>query len=331
VPLRKTVRYDSIDEVLGNREFRFFGDGFRRARHDIRDASVTFGGDGSGCIAGRASVSYPADWSRKGAVDQRPHLSTIDVLIIGMRLAEIFLARRAPASAGADEPAVLRSVRIKAGNRPVEDELTGFDVTARIAPAIPSAGAERVTSIVDCQVATLRVQCEVSHPAGPAAAPAGEAGVPLPIPPAPFGAPLKARRHELMEIDADLGQLTARAAVRTTLDPGEPAPGGRLDGHPQTASPVDCFVIGLQLGQLLLYQLDELTRADSNTLWMRDTLLTMDPSRAALPAVAPALMRLDEPRLLRKSDAEVWRAAKVAGEFQGVSLRCSVAHRLPAR
>ncbi len=329
----RTVRYESIDEVLGAREHRFFGDGFRRADHRLSDLSMTFAEDGSCHLAARASVTYPADWSRKGTVDQRPHLSTVDVLIIGVRLSEILLTG---IRLNADQRglAVLRSVRIKAGRKPVEDDLADFASTARIPPQAPPDVSGRVVSTIGCTVGTLRILCEVTHPASRAGPPDGAArrapGEPSPIPGTQqFGRYYKGRRHLLEDIEADLDRQSARATVRTLRDTGVSPPRGTLDGCLYTAaSPVDCFVVGLQLGQLLLYQLDEITRADSNTLWMRDTALEMNPRRPALPAAAPALARLDQPRLLKNGKGETWRTAHIFGEFHGISLRCSVAHRL---
>jgi len=310
----------SIDDYLGPRAQRFFGEGFKRAEHRISEIRVV-----DGAVSANVTVGYPADWSRKGDRDQRPHLSTVDVLVLGAWLAEIQLAQVSGLTPAQRADAVLIRADIKAGTTPVEDELSGFLVTAGSPVVTPSSGG-LVRSVFECVVGTLTLRCEIEHEPGVPNAEPAEFGTPEELlgegGPRLFAEGHTSRRQFVEDVVADVAGVTADAAVRI-----ETLGGTALSASALT---VDTFVVGLQLGQLLLYELDSVSRARSNTLWMRRTVL--DCARPAEPRAprGPVTFRLENTKLLENSKGQVWRAADIVGEFQGVRLRCSVAHRLPS-
>lgn len=325
----------SIDDLLGPRENRFFGEGYKRAKHQLRQISVTAGPGQASQTSARVSVSYPRDWSRKADQDQRPHLSTVDVLVIGAQLSEIHLAHTLGLNEEQQARAVLQRARVKAGTSPVEDDLADFPAVARVVSSVPfdAAGTWFVSS-VDCVVGTLRVRCEIRHEAGVPHEAAALFNSPYDVlgDPRPrlFGEGFTSRRQFVEDVGVDPRTCTATAAVRVTAQEDDPLPAAGLDGaYHACASPVDAFVVGLQLGQVLLYALDGVPRARSNTLWMRETLLEPDPARGPLPPAVAATARLERLRLLENSKSETWRSADIVGDFHGVRMRCSVAHRLP--
>ncbi|MEV5387740.1 AvrD family protein [Streptomyces sp. NPDC052721] len=325
----------SVDDVLGPRERRFFGEGFKRAEHRVWHVSVAPGPDQTARADARVSVRYPPDWSRKGDADQRPHLSTVDVLVIGAQLSEVHLAHVLGLSPDQRARAVLQRVRIKAGTSPVEEDLADFAATAQLVATGPSGQAAGLfVSTVECVVGTLRMRCEIRHEAGvPNQAPGSYASLrDLLGDPRPrlFGEGFTARRQFVEDVVVDPRTREAAAAVRVTTRQDVPSPAAGLEGaHHDRASAIDAFVIGLQLGQVLLYALDDVPRARSNTLWMRETVLQLDPLRAPLPATSTVTTRLERCKRLETSKGEVWRSADIVGEFLGVRLCCSVAHLLP--
>lgn len=132
-----------ISDYLGAPERRFFGEGYKRSRHRLTDFHVPEP-DGAVAevprLAATAQVEYPSDWSRKGDTDQRPHLSTVDVLLLGAQLTEALLTSHLGLTEWELATVWLARVRIKAGNRPVEDDLAGFPVSAQTAGRLSSPG-----------------------------------------------------------------------------------------------------------------------------------------------------------------------------------------------
>ncbi|MET9862625.1 AvrD family protein [Streptomyces smyrnaeus] len=134
----------------------------------------------------------------------------------------------------------------------------------------------------------------------------------------------------------DLARLRADAEVTSWREPGAPADCAGIDGSRRPVpSLIDCFVTNLQLAQVLMYELDGVARSESNTLWMLRTVLDAAPEPSAPSACTtaarsfPVHTRVTGKHLLPLRGG-TWRNVEIAGEFAGVSLRCSLAHELPA-
>ncbi|MFI9503729.1 AvrD family protein [Nocardia sp. NPDC052566] len=311
--------FDTIDDYLGPREHRFFGEGFKRAAHRITDVRIHPAGDGTGIVTSTVGVEYPADWSRKGDHDQRAHLSTVDVLVLAARLIETYLTRVRGLTRGQLATAVLEQVSVRAGAAPVEDDLRGFPASARISSAAAAADGS-VTTVAECAIGTLTLRCRVRHEAGTGVARSPHWFEELREPgPYLFAEDYTARKQFLEAVTVHRVHGQALATVRIH------AP---RTGLPASALVVDTFVVGLQLGQLLLYELDGLSRADSDTLWMRRTIVECGEHQLSRVPAAPAVARLENSKLIEKSGNQVWRIADIVCEFQQIEMRCSVAHRI---
>lgn len=307
-----TAHLSSIDEELGPRETRFFGEGFKRVAHALRKIAVD---PGSGRIEAEAGLRLPADWSRKGTRAQPPHLSTIDVMLFSAQLAGLYLAHTR--GLGAQEPFAVRRAVLRAGTTPLEERLDRFAVAAIHRGDEPGARRSRF----DCRVGTLAAQLTVEHggasvPARLASGYSGPERLPGPWNTAPYGADHRRRTQRLINVDVDRARRTAEADLLLR--------GGRSPAAGATM--IDLFVSALQLGQVLLYRLDGFDRAASETLWMRRTVI----ERRGAPSPGRLRVALEHPRLLDTA-AGAWRSADITTAYDGLELRCSVAHRLPTR
>jgi hypothetical protein len=326
------LRLDSVDDYLGTAASRFFGAGYRRVKYTMQDVAVNGCADDHRCLRSHVAVVYPADWSRKkAAIDLRPHLSTLDVLILAVRLAELHLNLDLAMSRQQRRTAWLRRVDIKAGATPYEDGLDALRVHAvhRGTADRPDTRLGQVSTF-DCEVGNMTVRCEIEHE--PRTAPG--AGPPLAdlvdtLPGRLYGDGYQTRTQALKDIDVDIPNL--RASATASVYCGQSID-GREDGleahyHP-SVSMIDSFVMALQLGQILLYELDQFPRADSETLWMRNTTIVCD--RPDRPAGSPFALTtaLVEPRGVEARGA-MWRTATIVGESPGLRTRCAVVHRLP--
>jgi hypothetical protein len=327
----------SIDDYLGPAEGRFFGHGYRRVHYDLADG-VTVDGGG---VHARVGVSYPADWSRKaGAADRVPHLSTLDALILGARFAETALHTAYGLDAAQTRRAWLRRVDIRAGNTPYERGLDAVAVAARVAgtePAPCSLCGHRST--VDVRVGNMTLRCEIEHEAVHGRPPAQRDGGGDGSGARLYGDGFRDRSAEIADLAIAGVESRARAAVtlasyaaaRGACGPGRMArPADGLEAHYQPSlSMIESFVVSLQLGQVLLYELDGVARADSNTLWMRHTTIeATTPFRPAVAPVAATVSLQDSRRLTARGGT--WRTATIVGHSPGLRTRCAVAHELPA-
>ncbi len=329
---RDMLFLESIDDYLGPSEGRFFARGYQRAEYRVTRLACSAATD-SPQVRARLDVRYPADWSSKNGVDQRPHLSTVDALVLAVQLAELHLAVGNGLTAAERSAAVLRRAVLRAGGAPQED-LLDIPLSAQLARHEPSGSGE--LSVYRCAVGQLSVQCEIEHPGG-----TGEVGTHLdgtglettlgPATDRFYGSGFARRRHHVRAVQVDMASLTARAAVHFDTEPGT-AVAGMGGARQPSVELVDAFVVCLQLAQVLMYELDSLSRAESNTLWMMQTVLTAPDSVVPLPQHAdralPATVELHNPRRLPLRGG-MWRTVEIRGQLAGVALRSTFAHELP--
>lgn len=284
-----------------------------------------------GTLAAAVGLRYPADWSRKAARGGlRPHLSTIDAILLAVQLGELYLTHAHGLDDEARRRLWVRRLRIRAGTSP-DEELA--EVTTRTRPAPVGAAGDESVAVLDSRIGGMRVRCEiVGVPAvPPRAGRAADYGDPAallgPAADRYYGSGFARRGQRLDDLAVHTDDRVATATVTPT---GGDAGRAGIEGAYQPApTVVDCFATALQLAQILLYETDSMRRGDSNTLWMRNTELTVAAPPGALPDRLPLHTSLTGLDLLTMNGA-LWRAAQINGQLGAITLRCAVAHALPA-
>ena len=317
---------ETVDDHLGPGANRFFSAGYRRVGYTFGPVVADVRSEHDARVTTHVGLTYPADWSTKLAgTDLRPHLSTIDAILLGVQLAELCVVRTFRLDAEAHRALWIRRVRIRAGQRPEED-LSELPLEGRLA-GTGTGTVLPVVSLVDCRVGAMRVRCEIEHAGGPAH-PGHDLlpSVDTVLGPAKnryYGTGFTRGAHRIDDLELD--GLTATARVDLT---NAEATQGAEAAYGPAPTMVDAFATGLQLAQILLYELDGLHRRDSNTLWMRTTTLTADsPHRTFRPGL-PLHTRLANTRLVEMNDG-TWRTADIHTELSGVAFTCAVTHALP--
>lgn len=324
------LRLETVDAYLGPAAARFFGSGYRRVRYRL--GAVTFDSS-TARIAARAGVGYPVDWSRKDA-PTAPHLSTIDALVLAVRLAEIHLGHTFQLDRDQRRRMWLKRIDIRAGGAPTEDGLDAIDVSGTLKHTAAGLVCER-QSVFDARIASMSVRCVIEHDVGAVPAlPAADGVFPLAADAEaadeirPYGTGFMTRHPQLTDVSVDPDLTQAQATVSVTDAGGTTAVTQGLEAaYWPSVTIVDVFVVALQLGQILLYELDGVPRAGSETLWMRQTAVECDWPRRSDP-VFPVATSLAGARVLERGQ-ERWRAADIVGEGGGIRIRCAVAHRIP--
>ncbi|WP_158621316.1 AvrD family protein [Streptomyces triticirhizae] len=326
------LRFSSIDEYLGDGSRRFFSEGFRRVGQRLTDIRVEPARPGQGSVSATAAVTYPEDWSRKDrAMELRPHLSSVDVMVLAVQLVEVYLTRVHGLTPEQRAASWLRRFAVRSSAGPQED-LGRFPVVGRLRRTLPGAGRVRpAVSAFDLNVGALNAVCEVEHDAGSSElTPVGYADAEQALGPAGeryYGDGFRARRHTLTDVRLDPdGQRVA--ALATFADPDGRAGLGFAAAYQPGLTMVDCFLALAQLAQLLVYHEDGITRGQSNTLWMRRLTMTCERPEAPLGAGLPLAVTRHRSDALEFSGAR-WRKADMSGDFHTIQARSSMAHQLP--
>ena len=197
---------------------------------------------------------------------------------------------------------VLQSIRIVAGGSPVEGDFSHIPLTGIVREQTDDRG------ILDLRIANMDVTLLFSigsHESGEVEDP-------------------KKQKFSVRDVLLHTDDLSAESLVASAiLEPLHPRAS-------ETWSPTSCFAAALQLGQALLYELDEVQRSETNTLWMKRTSIVVTAASPRFEGPQPLHVRLEDIRRYTKADGD-WRRADVIGLVANMKITCSVTHRLPDR
>jgi hypothetical protein len=327
---RSDLDYRTIEDILGPSSQRYFGEGMTKVEQALR--SIVFAVDGS--VRATGSISYPKDWSTKRSSSElRPHLSSIDAVVLAAQLIECYLGHAYGLTAEQRSRAWIRSVEARAGSEPTLD-LAAIAVDCAVTGSTVQKNSlgDQLTSF-ECRVGSIKVRTQVEHDAGdtqrrPAAfdSPAGVLGGPW----NPYhgnGHKLGARTIERVRLFPQDGTAQALA----TVSPAGPA--GPVNGlgswYAPTLSMVDGIVISAQVAQALLYEVDGVSRDDTSTLWMRR--FRAEQKTPHQPIGTPFICALSTASSrLRDMRGAKWRMADLDVRMLGIEGSFSLAHALPA-
>jgi hypothetical protein len=330
----KNLFYGSLESCLGPGSARFFGSGYKRVVQELRDITTDGSAEPGALITARGTLTYPQDWSRKsGSGELRPHLSSIDALVMAATLAEVHVSRAFGLTATEQRRTWLRHADVRAGSSPHED-LADFPVRGRLLGGDgPASEESTLTSTFDCRIGMLRVRCSLAHPRG-----AGSAGPTTYADASEVLGPARARHYgegyknrdqhaDQVQVDLDRQRVLGRHRVVATQTPPEAL--GAEAAYAPSVSLVDALVGVAQLAQVLLYAQDGLSRGSSNTLWMRRFVISARTPVRPLGRSFASTVRTAGSRLVSMG-GETWRTADLAVDsFSGIGGQCSLAHRLP--
>lgn len=323
---RAPRRFASIDDQLGPRADRYFGVGFKRVSHRITNA-VLDPGDNS--ITAHARLQYPPDWSSKTTVGSRtPHVSSLDVAALAVQLADLYFTATFGLTDEQRRGLTIRRLTIKAGRTP-QEQLADVSMSAQrvVTKNDDDAAVTRFTG----HVGGLATLCEVVHPRDL------HAGISGPRPLAAeeslgdparryFGSGFKTRDHELRDVVVAENHTVVSATARITGD--EIHPSGIAGRYQPAITLIDGMVVLAQLAQSLLYDLDDIDRGDSKTLWLRNIDVVGPPPHQRLGMPFRTSASATRTGLVNLAGG-TWRTSSWRALFSGLQFQFRLAHELP--
>lgn len=324
----------NIDEFLGPSDSRYFGSGYRRIRHHIRDIDMD-------CEAGKFSASigieYPQDWSKKGERgDLRPHLSTVDILVSAIQLCDAFLLCRFGFSFEHERQLWLHHIGIKSA-RTAHEDLSDIPVQGGYVSCVPAApGSTRHLSSFEVRIAGFSVEVIVAHALSESRFPFGPRVVLKHLDEllgrsrrSLYGHHYKSLKHDIYDMHFPNDEtLTGRVSILE--DNGYAPTVGVGSGFSGYASAVDMMICGAQMAQVLMYRLDNLSRQNSHNLWMRAFSINMPEP---VPRLAPLDMDIGVTKTRMCSmGGRPWRTAEMTStcaQIKNFSMSAVIAHQIP--
>lgn len=301
----RQVFVNKIDELLGPAEERFFGSGFRRVCHVVGPSRPLDAGWKR--VEATAEIRYPADWSTKAGGSRQPHLSTLD----GMLLAALLSARVAKAQAVADGRDVpwltLKALTIRAGNQPSQ-ELGQVPVSVESLDQEPTVDAISFAA----KVAGMKAKVIMASSDGDEDDPAADRAMPGVD---GIGAGYRGNAHCISNVCLQADRVTADVGVSR-------------QGRAISPGLLDAVIALAQVSQALLYQLDDIERSKSETLWMRHVDATVTRPAVLSPRSAWAASAAIEKATRLRLGPQDWRVTQMNASMAGIDFRYSLAHRL---
>ncbi|WP_289190620.1 AvrD family protein [Ligilactobacillus animalis] len=110
-------KFKSIEDILGDPKGRYFGEGYKKVVYSQKSKDETLEK-----ITSVFEIQYPSSWStKKNIASIKPHLSTIDSIVITIKLVTDFLREQLNFDEDTISNMVITEFTIKAGSVLVED------------------------------------------------------------------------------------------------------------------------------------------------------------------------------------------------------------------
>jgi hypothetical protein len=329
IPNDASLHFSSIDDLLGDSRTRFFGAGYRLIRRHISDVTLDTRESG---VEANAAIEYPSDWSKKKNRELQPHLSSLDALAIAAQLAETYLRTVFGVEGTAADRLRIERCSLKPGPTPT----TELDQIATrctfVGVDAPVDGASWQRSHFSARVGTIGVELCIGHPlASPREIRAKWARLEELL--GPSGKSYYGAAHAQTDLAiSDVAFDRTGKRVSANLDMRPPAGLTGLAGmgaaYYPFVSEMTAIVSVAQLAQALLYRYDNLTREQSNNLWMRKIVIVSHN-----PAPASRDIHVEtwstKMTLLPVKDG-VWRTGNFEMAMPGMTAEYTLAHQLPA-
>jgi hypothetical protein len=320
-----------IDDVLGDESRRYFGTGYRKVNHRIRDVCID---TGEKRATATAEISYPIEWSLKKQGELRPHLSSVDAVVLSEQLGEAYVRE----AYGLDDAMAarmwLRRCILKAGATPTL-ELDAIPLKVNVVETVVAPDSDggyrtRFTS----QIGSMAVDFSLDHPiaqANPVLKRTcadieellGSAAERF------FGQGYKAGHLRIKDVEVNGAQQRVSAKVESMYPPACHVTRGAGATFYPFLTCIEAIVSIAQLAQVALYAQDEISRDRSHTLWMRRVAIT-----SLLPVGGPELFDIGTWMIksaILPFGGQRWRVGTFGVTFPGVGMDAdySVAHQLP--
>jgi hypothetical protein len=319
----------SIDQHLGPAHGRFFGEGFKRVNHSLTNLVIQLTGD-HGYISGTCGLTYPRDWTHKSSGRVRPHVSSIDGVVLAVELADAYLTHRYGLDLGERRRMWLRSFEMRATSP--QEEVGRFAVLASHTGSLAVSGSLCAhVSTFQCRIGTMGLTCMIEHDIRSQTASDGSYSSSTEIlgdsTDRYYGEGYQHRTQEITGVMPAADGQSVRATI-TVADELSRSDCG-LAGHYQPAvSMIDCLLVLAQLAQVLAYRIDGIDREKSSTLWMRRLAMSSPTPLLPLDATVGAVVAVRRGRLLEVGQG-FWRLLDLTGQFGVVKALGSIAHVLP--
>ncbi|GAA6134644.1 AvrD family protein [Oceaniserpentilla sp. 4NH20-0058] len=299
----------NIDEILGKSHQRYFGAGYKHVKHNIEDIHID---PDKNNFDAMVSIQYPSSWSsKKTSKELKPHLSTIDVFVVAAQMCDVFMSHCFKLSEGESKQAWLRSLTVKAGKDSILD-LSQIPLSGALIKSIKTDDSiNGFLSEFKLTLGGFSLTLEVDHSA--LATKCSNSAITFKSLNEIFDADRRAYygdqyAHIMHNIYiSNMSPLEINGHLKFEKNSDYNPTSGIGAAFSGCYNPLDLMICGAQLSQVLVYQIDQLSRENTKNLWMRSVKVVC-PQPLIKGGSFPIKVETKKTRLISKG-GESWRMA----------------------
>jgi len=325
------IAIQNIDDILGQSQQRYFGAGYKHVKHNILDIHID---PDNNQFDAMVSIDYPTSWStKKTSKELKPHLSTIDVFVVAAQMCDVFMSHCFKLSEGESKQAWLRSLTVRAGKDSVLN-LNEIPLSGNLVKSIKTEDSiNGFLSEFKLSLGGFTLNLEVDHSS--LAAKCSNAPIKFkslneifdPERRAYYGDQYANISHNIHIKSMDAMSIEGDLKFEKTSDYNPTSGiGAAFSG---CYNPLDLMICGAQLSQVLVYQIDQLSRENTKNLWMRSVKVVC-PQPLIKGGSFPITIETKKTRLINKG-GESWRMADlraISPVDSDFYMECNVAHEI---
>lgn len=299
----------NIDDILGQSQQRYFGAGYKHVKHNIQDIYID---PDKNHFDAMVSINYPTSWSsKKTSKELKPHLSTIDVFVVAAQMCDVFMSHCFKLSEGESKRAWLRSLTVKAGKESVLN-LNEIPLAGGLVKSLKTdESLNGYLSEFKLKLGGFILNLEVDHSGSAAKCTNGPITfkslneIFSPDRQAYYGDQYAHIMHHININEKSASEIEGELKFEKTSDYNPTS--GIGAAYSGCYNPLDLMICGAQLSQVLVYQIDQLSRENTKNLWMRSVKVVC-PQPLIKGGTFPITVETKKTRLITKGN-ERWRMA----------------------
>jgi hypothetical protein len=321
VSTNTTISISSIEEILGNPKNRYFSNGFLNVKFDYKD--LYFKNHSIEC---NLLFSFNQLWSQKNQQFLKPHVGIVEYYTTSVFFTEFLLK----AYLGLNDEDISRSwvsfFSVKSRPSVLTDE-ENIHFKAQLINTSPlnirSSHFLNFKSIVNIEFGKMKILIDINHPVQQPGK--SQTCLPVIIDHGLYKTGYKQVSHRIKNIELDLANLSVSSEINLSgqIPPDQCRGIGR---NYRSCMISDHYLTTGQLMQVLLYEMDSISREESNNMWVRE-VKTYYPEPIPRP-VSFNTLQATETNIVRMKN-ENWRLATIKAMHDSITSYIKVSHKLP--
>lgn len=323
--INTVISVNKIEEILGNPEKRYFSNGFRNICFEYKD--IVFKQNSIEC---KLDFSVDNLWSKKGNQSLKPHIGIVEYYAVSVYLSEILLKAQLGLSDSEISNGWVTDFTIK--TRPTTDiTVDSVDFKAQlISSSYINSSYCGDRSIIDITFGSITIVLVINHPS------------PKPVrnlsfdysiftnfqKPSLYNSGYKRAIHKIKNVQINVPHLQASASVSIKNKISNDRMRGLGSNYLGSNLLTDHYLTTGQLIQVLLYELDNINRDESNNLWVRE--VKTHYSEPFYRNTSEIFIKVTDTKIVNLKNDE-WRLATIEAKQENISSVIKVSHILPSK